>query len=129
MPRDAWESLHGGSRKWFPEQRPRSPESGTEQRLLAPLPITGTSAPTSLKHQVRTAARPSMPKPGQDSHQRHRPNSDRHEEWTPRSVDKRVLAHNAEYALIHPVPSGADVARRLSVTAQSQWSMSRVSWR
>ena len=25
MPRDAWESLHGGSRKWFPEQRPRSP--------------------------------------------------------------------------------------------------------
>jgi hypothetical protein len=33
-----------------------------------------------------------MPKPGQDSHQRHRPNSDRHEEWTPRSVDKRVLA-------------------------------------
>jgi hypothetical protein len=98
MPRDAWESLHGGSRKWFPEQRPRSPESGTEQRLLAPLPITGTSAPTSLKHQVRTAARPSMPKPGQDSRQRHRPNSDRHEEWTPRSVDKRVLAHNADSA-------------------------------
>ncbi|MGP7997355.1 MAG: DUF664 domain-containing protein [Streptosporangiaceae bacterium] len=65
MPRDAWESLHGSSRKWFPEQRPRSPKSGTEQRLLAPLPIiTGTSAPTSLKHQVRTAARPSMPKPG-----------------------------------------------------------------
>ena len=63
MPRDAWESLHGGSRKWFPEQRPRSPQSGTEQRLPAPLPITGTSAPTSLKHQVRTAARPSMPKP------------------------------------------------------------------
>jgi hypothetical protein len=20
MPRDAWKSLHGGSRKWFPEQ-------------------------------------------------------------------------------------------------------------
>ncbi len=91
MPGGAWDSLHGGSRKWFPEQRPRSPESGTEQRLLDPLPITGTSAPTGLKHQVRTAARPSMPKPGQDSRQRHRPNSDRHEEWTPRSVDKRVL--------------------------------------
>jgi hypothetical protein len=75
---------------------PRSPQSGTEQRLPAPLPITGTSALTSLKHQVRTAARPSMPKPGQDSRQRHRPNSDRHEEWTPRSVDKRVLAHNAD---------------------------------
>ena len=28
MPRDAWESLHGGSRKWFPEQRPRSRQSG-----------------------------------------------------------------------------------------------------
>ncbi len=25
----------------------------------------------------------------------------------------------AEYALIHPVPSGADAARRLSITAQS----------
>jgi hypothetical protein len=24
MPRDAWESLHGGSRKWFPEQHRRS---------------------------------------------------------------------------------------------------------
>ena len=33
MPRDAWESLHGGSRKWFPEQRPRSRQSGIEQRL------------------------------------------------------------------------------------------------
>jgi hypothetical protein len=98
MPRDAWESLHGGSRKWFPEQPPRSPQSGTEQRLLAPpLPITGTSAPTGLKHQVQTGARPSMPKPGQDSRQRHPPNSDRHGEWTPRLVDKRVLARNAEY--------------------------------
>jgi hypothetical protein len=27
--------------------------------------------------------------------------------------------YNAEYALIHPVPSGADAARRLSITAQS----------
>jgi hypothetical protein len=35
MPRDAWESLHGGSRKWFPEQRPRSPQSGMKQRLPA----------------------------------------------------------------------------------------------
>ena len=26
---------------------------------------------------------------------------------------------SAEYALIHPVPSGADAARRLSITAQS----------
>jgi hypothetical protein len=41
-----------------------------------------------------------MPKPGQDSRHRHRPNSDRHEEWTPRSVDKRVLARNAESALL-----------------------------
>ena len=41
-----------------------------------------------------------MPKPGQDSRQRHRPNSDRHEEWTPRSVDKRVRARNAKYALV-----------------------------
>ncbi len=55
---------------------------------------------TGLKHQVRTAAGPSMPKPGQDSRQRHRPNSDRHEEWTPRSVDKRVLARNADYLLL-----------------------------
>ena len=114
MPRDAWESLHGGSRKWFPEQRPRSPESGTEQSLLAPLPITGTSAPTSLKHQVRTAARPSMPKPGQDSRQRHRPNSDRHEEWTPRSVDKRVLAHNAEYSRSSRPVASAPLERRSS---------------
>jgi hypothetical protein len=27
MPRGAWESVHGGSRKWFPEQRPRSRQS------------------------------------------------------------------------------------------------------
>jgi hypothetical protein len=33
MPRDAWESPHGGSRKWFPEQRPTSPQSGIGQRL------------------------------------------------------------------------------------------------
>jgi len=67
MPRSAWESLHGGSRKWFPEQRPRSRQSGTEQRLLAPLPVTGTSALAGLTHQVRTGTRPSMPQPGQDS--------------------------------------------------------------
>ena len=60
MPRDAWESLHGGSRKWFPEQRPRPPQSGMEQRLPAPLPVTGTSALPGLKHQVRTGARPSI---------------------------------------------------------------------
>jgi hypothetical protein len=114
MPRDAWESLHGGSRKWFPEQRPRSPESGTEQRLPAPLPITGTSAPTSLKHQVRTAARPSMPKPGQDSRQRHRPNSDRHQEWTPRSVDKRVLALPADYYSLMRARVIRPATRRLS---------------
>ena len=113
MPRDAWESLHGGSRKWFPEQRPRSPESGTEQRLPAPVPITGTSAPAGLKHQVRTAARPSMPKPGQDSRQRHRPNGDRHEEWTPRSVDKRVLARN-EYLRL-AISSIGDEEQRITI--------------
>jgi hypothetical protein len=46
MPRDAWESLHGGSRKWFPEQRPRSPQSGAtssemvyEMATSRPIPI------------------------------------------------------------------------------------------
>ena len=75
-------------------------QSGIDQRLLAPLPVTGTSALTGLKHQVRTGGRPSMPQPGQDSRQRHRLNSDRHGEWTPRWVDKRVLARNAEYGQI-----------------------------
>lgn len=37
-----------------------------------------------------------------------------------RPLFQSVSEPSAEYALIHPVPSGADVARRLSVTAQSQ---------
>jgi hypothetical protein len=63
---------------------------------LAPLPVTGTSPLAGLKHQARTGGRPSLPKPGQDSRQRHRLISDRHGEWTPRWVDKRVPARNAE---------------------------------
>ena len=32
MPQDAWKSLHGGSRKWFPEQ---SADPSLEQRVGA----------------------------------------------------------------------------------------------
>jgi hypothetical protein len=32
MPQDAWKSLHGGSRKWFPEQ---SADPSLEERVRA----------------------------------------------------------------------------------------------
>ncbi len=114
MPRGAWESVHGGSRKWFPEQHPRSRQPGIEQRLLAPLPVTSTSARAGLKHQVRTGARPSMPQPGQDSRQRHQLNSDRHGQWTPRWVDKRVLVRNADYGRMDAGWFSRWASRRLS---------------
>src|SRR5580692_4237952 len=100
MPRDAWKSPHGGSRKWFPEQRPRSPQTGTEQRLLAPLPITGTSALAGLKHQVQTGARPSMPKPGQDSRSAIGRTVTVTESGRRARADKRVLALPAESARV-----------------------------
>jgi hypothetical protein len=59
MPRDAWESLHGGSRKWFPKQHRRS---AIARHRTNGRPLPHLLTPRS-KSESRPDGRPSEPRP------------------------------------------------------------------